>query len=82
MQFSELTEALAVAQAQRSPKRISSEPYQGEVEYAYHVNAQKFAVLLAKNAQEKYRVFHQSATVVGAERSADGAIESRVFRAA
>ena len=79
LQFSELTEAMAVAQALRSPKRISSEPYQGEVEYAYHVNAQKFAVLLAKNAKEKYGVRHRSATVFGAERSADGAIESLIL---
>ncbi|QTN26949.1 tryptophan 7-halogenase [Rhodoferax sp. AJA081-3] len=76
LQFSELTEAFPVAEAMRSPKRVSSEPYQGEVEYAYHVNAQKFAVLLAKNAQEKFGVHHRSATVVGATRSADGSIES------
>jgi tryptophan halogenase len=79
LQFSSVTEAVPVAEAMRSPKRISSEPYQGEVEYAYHVNAQKFAELLAKNARQKYGVVHRSATVVGADRREDGSLQSLLF---
>lgn len=72
--FSDVSISTRVAEAQRCPKQISSPPYAGEVEYAYHVNAHKFAALLAENAQKRFRVRHLFATVVDAERAADGSI--------
>lgn len=72
--FSDVSMSTRLAEAQRSPKAISSPPYQGEVEYAYHVNAHKFAALLAENAKSRFRVQHLIATVVDAERAEDGAI--------
>lgn len=72
--FSDVSISTRVAEAQRSPKTIASPPYQGEVEYAYHVNAHKFAALLAGNAKQRFRVQHRIATVVDAERDERGDI--------
>lgn len=72
--FSDVSIAARVAEAGRCPKRIESAPYVGDVDYAYHVNAHKFAALLAANAQQRFRVRHHVATVVDAERGEDGAI--------
>lgn len=79
--FSDVTEAVAVAEALRSPKKISSPPYLGEVEYAYHLNAHKFAALLAKNAKEKFAVTHQLGTIVQVTQKPDGGIEGLVLKA-
>ena len=51
--FSDVGPGVAPCEAMRCPKLISSPPYQGELGYAYHVNAHKFAQLLSRNAQEK-----------------------------
>jgi tryptophan halogenase len=67
MDFSDVTEAVALAEAMKSPKKMSSAPYEGVVNYAYHFNAVKFGQLLAKNAREKLRVQHKSATIVDAK---------------
>jgi tryptophan halogenase len=72
--FSDVSISTRVAEAGRSPKQISSTPFAGEVEYAYHVNAHKFAALLAGNAKRRFRVQHRVATIVDAERGEDGAI--------
>ena len=80
MPFSDVTPSVSVAEAMRSPKRISSPPYQGEVEYAYHVNAHKFAALLAKNAKERFGVEHKMATIIDAQRAPDGAIAGLVLK--
>ena len=72
--FSDVSISTRVAEAGRSPKQISSPPYVGDVEYAYHVNAHKFAALLAENAKKRFRVRHLIATVVDAERAEDGSI--------
>ncbi|MDR7273154.1 tryptophan halogenase [Pelomonas saccharophila] len=72
--FADVSISARVAEAGRSPKQISSPPYVGEVEYAYHVNAHKFAALLAENARKRFRVQYLVATVVDAERGEDGAI--------
>lgn len=78
--FSDVTPSVTVAEAMRSPKRISSAPYQGEVEYAYHVNAAKFAKLLARNAMESFGVQHRLATIVDAQRTPEGAIAGLVSK--
>ncbi len=72
--YSDVSISSRVAEAQRSPKQISSPPYVGDVEYAYHVNAHKFAALLAENAKKRFRVQYLVATVVDAERAEDGSI--------
>ncbi len=78
--FDTVSVAARLSEAGRSPKQISSGPYVGEMDYAYHVNAQQFAQLLARNAQQRFGVRHQVATIVGAERSADGGIEALCTR--
>ena len=78
--FQEVSSSARVSEAQRCPKAISSPPYQGEIEYAYHVDARKFAELLARNAIAKYRVRHQIATVVAADRNGAGDIASLRFK--
>ena len=57
-----------------SPKLKGSGDYDGALSYAYHFNALKFAGLLAKNAQKKFNVKHQFATIVGVERDQFGLI--------
>lgn len=57
-----------------SPKRKNSGEYEGDLSYAYHFNAAKFAILLAKNAQKRFNVKHLEATVEGVKKSDDGSI--------
>ncbi|MEJ6007347.1 tryptophan halogenase family protein [Paucibacter sp. AS339] len=66
MEFSAVSEVPGLADAMKAPKQISSGPFEGPVNYAYHFNAVKFGQLLAKNAKEKLRVQHKLATVVDA----------------
>ncbi len=63
-----------VCQQGKAPKFITTPEYQGEQGYAYHLNAAKFAQLLAKNAQEKFSVAYLSANVNQVELTDDGAI--------
>lgn len=57
-----------------SPKKKNSGEYEGALKYAYHFNALKFAQLLAENAQKRFNVTHQFATVIGAEKAENGNI--------
>lgn len=79
-EFSAVTHSIDIAEAMRSPKKISSPPYKGEVDYAYHFNAVKFGKLLSKNAQEKFAVKHLVATIVGVTKCEDGAIGNLIFK--
>lgn len=74
--FSDVSLSTGLSEAMRSPKRVESPPYEGELEYAYHVNAHKFAGLLSRNAMQRFGVKHRLATIVGADRSARGDIEA------
>ncbi|GGY62389.1 tryptophan halogenase [Cellvibrio zantedeschiae] len=76
--FSAVTPLTAVADAMRSPKKISSPPYMGEVDYAYHFDAVKFGKLLAKNARERLSVKHLITTLIGAKKNEDGSIAALV----
>jgi tryptophan halogenase len=67
MHFSDVAETPVLADAMKSPKKVSSAQYEGVVNYAYHFNAVKFGQLLATNAKEKLRVKHKSATIVDAK---------------
>ena len=77
--FSDVTEIVAIAESCKSPKKISSLPFEGLVDYAYHFNAAKFASLLAKNAVERFNIKHRIATVIGATKNDDGNINALVF---
>ncbi|QYJ78064.1 tryptophan halogenase family protein [Shewanella acanthi] len=66
----------SVCEAKKAPKLITTPEYTGVLGYAYHLNAAKFAKLLAKNAIEKFNVEHRFATVHGVNFAADGSIQS------
>ncbi|KPH63250.1 MULTISPECIES: tryptophan halogenase family protein [Pseudoalteromonas] len=59
-----------------APKSITTPEYQGDLAYAYHLNAAKFAKLLASNAKSKYFVKHLLANITGVNLSEDGSIFS------
>lgn len=63
-------------EAAKAPKQITTPEYAGVLGYAYHLNAAKFAKLLAKNAIEKFNVEHLLTTVHDVCLGEDGAIES------
>lgn len=67
-----------ICDAMLAPKSIHAPEYQGEANYAYHLNAMKFSQLLAKNAKARFGVQHQLATIVGATRRDDGNIAALV----
>lgn len=70
--FDDVSLSARLAEAACSPKAIEHGPYDGAVPYAYHVNAHKFAALLAAHAQRCFGVQHRQATVVAAERDEHG----------
>ncbi|MBV7315432.1 tryptophan halogenase family protein [Shewanella sp. NIFS-20-20] len=46
-------------EAGKAPKSITTPEWQGQLGYAYHLNALKFAQLLAANAKQKFKVVHK-----------------------
>ncbi len=78
--FSDVGPGVPPCEAMRCPKLVSSPPYKGELGYAYHVNAHKFAQLLAKNAKDNFGVRHMLATIVSATQKDDGAIAGLVLK--
>lgn len=77
--YSQLSEIYTLAELNRSPKQISSPPYMGVVDYAYHFNAAKFSDLLARNAREKFSVKHRNETIIQVERQDNGDISALQF---
>lgn len=75
LSFSMVTEVPALSEAMKAPKLVSSAQFEGPINYAYHFNAIKFGQLLAKNAQQKLRVQHKSATIVDAQLNESGEID-------
>ena len=59
-----------------APKTISMPEYQGATTYAYHLNAAKFALLLAKNAKASFNVKHIQAKVINASHDDQGNLSS------
>ncbi len=57
-----------------APKRKSSKEYEGDLAYAYHFNAVKFAQLLAKNATNRFNVKHKFATITDVIKDEQGMI--------
>jgi tryptophan halogenase len=77
--FSRLSELYSVAELNRSPKQVSSPPFVGLVDYAYHFNAAKFSDLLARNAREKFSIKHRFETIAQVLCNADGSIKQLVY---
>ncbi|MGL5359816.1 MAG: tryptophan halogenase family protein, partial [Shewanella sp.] len=65
----------ALCESHKAPKLITTPEYAGAAGYAYHLNAAKFAKLLAKNAIERFNVEHIHATVTDVTLAHDGAID-------
>lgn len=64
----------------KAPKRITTPEYQEDLSYAYHLNAAKFAQLLANNAKSRYAVEHVKSNVDEVKVSEDGAIVSLITK--
>ncbi|GAA0789229.1 MULTISPECIES: tryptophan halogenase family protein [Pseudomonadati] len=69
----------AVCEANLAPKLITTPEYQAIQGYAYHLNAAKFALLLADNARQKFAVNHIKANVVATKLHLDGSIDSLIL---
>lgn len=67
-----------VCERGQAPKSITTPEYQGELAYAYHLNAAKFADFLGKNARGKYGVKHLLANVGQVNLDNEGFIKSLV----
>ena len=65
-------------EALKAPKKITTPEYAGSLGYAYHLNAAKFAKLLAKNGREKFHVEHVIANVSEVKLNDSGAVSSLV----
>ena len=55
MEFSAVTEVPGLADAMKSPKEISSAPFEGPVNYAYHFNAVKFGAVIGQECERKIK---------------------------
>ncbi|QYJ85249.1 tryptophan 7-halogenase [Shewanella mesophila] len=66
----------AVCESYKAPKQITHAEYEGSLGYAYHLNAAKFALLLANNAKSRFNVRHISANVLDVNLNDSGHIES------
>lgn len=62
-----------------APKKITHREFQAPLEYAYHLDALKFAKFLAKHGTTTLGVQHLSATVEDVKLTADGDIDSLCF---
>lgn len=56
------------------PKRVTDKEYTGVLEYAYHLDAGKFAKFLAKHGQKHLAINHKVVTVAEVVLRADGSI--------
>ncbi|PKI14134.1 tryptophan halogenase family protein [Colwellia sp. 12G3] len=69
-----------VCEQGKAPKKITTPEYQGDLAYAYHLNAAKFSGLLADNAKAKYGVKHLLTHISDVSLADDGSIRSLVTR--
>jgi hypothetical protein len=69
-----MTAQSAVCTADLAPRLRAMPDYAAALNYGYHLDAGRFAALLARHATERLGVTHVSATVDGAERGANGDI--------
>lgn len=57
-----------------APRQAAMPPYAGALNYAYHLDAGKFAALLSRHAVEQLGVRHLRTTVTGVRRDGEGGI--------
>jgi tryptophan halogenase len=69
----------ALCDAGLAPKSITTPEYRGVANYAYHLDAGKFATFLHAHATQRLGVEHRREHVVRAERSDDGDIRALHF---
>ncbi len=67
-----------IAELGLAPKKITNKPYEGVLNYAYHLDAGKFAELLKQHAQQKLGVQFISANVLDVTLANDGSIKAVV----
>ncbi|WP_299073189.1 tryptophan halogenase family protein [uncultured Paraglaciecola sp.] len=65
-----------ICDLQLSPKRITDKEYVGSLEYAYHLDAGKFAKFLAQHGCDKLGIKHRFFTVEEAILGPDGSIQT------
>ncbi|GGJ47847.1 tryptophan halogenase [Sphingopyxis bauzanensis] len=75
-----MTAQAQVCDLDLAPRQRAMPEYQGAANYAYHLDAGKFAALLASHAVRKLGVRHISDHVVGVARGVDGGIASVATR--
>lgn len=63
-----------------APRQRSMPDYAGALNYAYHLDAGRFARMLARHGIDRLGVRHHRATVTGAEATADGDIAAVLTR--
>lgn len=63
-----------IAELGLAPKKITNKAYEGVLNYAYHLDAGKFAELLKNHAQQKLGVQFISANVLDVSLTTDGSI--------
>ncbi|PKG86274.1 tryptophan 7-halogenase [Colwellia sp. 75C3] len=68
-----------ICDAGLAPKMITTPEFQGATSYGYHLDANKFSALLAKNAVKKLGVTHIQADVVSVLQHENGEISSLVI---
>lgn len=71
-----------VCAAALAPRQRAMPDYAGALNYAYHLDAGRFAALLCRHGVERLGVRHVRATVTGVEAGADGTIAAVATREA
>jgi tryptophan halogenase len=67
-----------ICDAELAPKSITTPEYEGSTSYGYHLDANKFSAILAKNAIERHGVQHIKAHVKDVKLTDSGEIKSIV----
>tara|TARA_A100001391_G_scaffold119169_2_gene80960 strand:- start:16230 stop:17780 length:1551 start_codon:yes stop_codon:yes gene_type:complete len=75
-----MTAQAALCARDLAPRQRSMPEYNGAVNYAYHLDAGKFAALLMRHALSRLGVQHELAHVVDVKRTGDGDIAALVTR--
>lgn len=70
----------AICQADLAPRQRAMPDYAGALNYAYHLDAGKFAALLARHATQRLGVVHVSAEVQGVRPAENGDIAAVQLR--
>jgi len=61
-----------------APKKITHKEYEAPLEYAYHLDASKFSLFLAKHGVEKLNIIHTQGTVADVELDEHGSINALI----